>query len=389
MTQLNALLAAVNRAEQQHDDAVMATVVRVDGSAYRRAGARMLIVPQGQSVGTISGGCLEADVSKKAWWITRQDGPQLRSYSTGSVDADIDDDADEALTFGLGCNGTVHVLFERLGANSLNPVLQLLRDVHTQHRPAAIATVIGSTQPDCPIGSRILLDTDQHYHGRFSNHSIDQRIRTDLVMALTQQKSQRRLYHDGSDGIDKSGGELEVFLEYLAPPRRLVVFGAGHDVQPLVHQAKGQGWHVTVIDSRAHFAKAEHFAQADQVIAADLNAPFAYAELINDAAVAIMSHSLSQDRHWLAQVLRHSPRYVGQLGPRYRTERLIDEIIAQGDAKSIEDGLALLHYPIGLDIGGDAPEAVALSIMAEITAVMNQKSAQMLKTRTRSIHAAD
>ncbi|WP_034279230.1 XdhC family protein [Alkanindiges illinoisensis] len=419
MSQLTALLHAIDQAQRQQDDAVMATVVQVEGSAYRRPGARMLIWSHGQPVGTISGGCLENEACKKAQWLTRNAQPALQRYHTGHADFytdpdayaktqgvhdhhgnDIEADDDEALAFGLGCNGTVSVLFERLNSPAMLAVSQLLRHVQASHRAGVIATVI-STQPSTgketslQLGDRLLLDPVQHELRWIiqTNSPVDsnlhQTLHNDVIFTLTRQKSLHQTYQTAQ-------GSIQVFLEYVAPPNRLVIFGAGHDAQPLVSMAKMQGWHVSVIDSRPHFARRERFMDADHVRCIDLKAvdlkdTAALAELTNltnGAAVAIMSHSLAQDRQWLKQMLLNPPRYIGQLGPRYRTERLIAEIQQSlSDPTQIDQGLEALHYPIGLDIGGDTPEAIALAIMAEITATLNQRSGKMLKQRDLSIHA--
>lgn len=429
MSQLTALLQAIDQAQAQQDDAVMATVVQVEGSAYRRPGARMLVWSHGQPVGTISGGCLESEACKKAQWLTRHGQPALQRYSTGHADFytdpdayaqaqdissvytnDIEADEDEALTFGLGCNGTVSVLFERLNSPAMLAVSQLLRHVQASQRAGVIATVISSqkshykethdtknkanqnnqSEISLQLGDRLLLDPLQHELSWFTqaNSSVDsslhQAMHNDVIFTLTRQKSLHQTYQTAQ-------GSIQVFLEYVAPPNRLVIFGAGHDAQPLVSMAKMQGWHVSVIDSRPHFARKARFPDADYVGCIDLTDTSALAELANltnGAAVAIMSHSLAQDRHWLKHMLLNPPRYIGQLGPRYRTERLIAEIQhSLTDPMHIEQGLEALHYPIGLDIGGDTPEAIALAIMAEITATLNQRSGKMLKQRNLSIHA--
>ena len=175
-------------------------------------------------------------------------------------------------------------------------------------------------------------------------------------------------------------------MEYLPPVRRLVVFGAGHDAQPLVRMAKLLGWHVTIIDGRSHFARAERFPDADQVLVGDVEQPFAYRELVRGAAVAVMTHSLVQDAHWLQGVLHSEPCYVGQLGPRERTERLLAGIHEQ---QGELPGLACLHYPIGLDLGGDTPESVAMAMLAEIQAVLNGRNGGSLRFRSASIHDSD
>lgn len=368
MSGLNDLLQAIDSAAQAGEETILATVVKVEGSAYRRPGARMLIPLHGRTIGTVSGGCLEQDLAKKAWWLTDSGESVVRRYSTGATEDE--DDEQSSLTFGLGCNGTVFVLLERLRAKSSSPVIELLRRVRDSQQPAAMATVIGtSCNASARVGDRLLSDTD----GTLRNLPLKIAIRHDLRKTLAQKKSSIRLYTDAR-------GEVEVFFEYIAPPPRLVIFGAGHDAQPLVRMAKLLNWHVSVIDSRSHFARPERFPQADAVIFASLDNPFDLRPLTDGAAVTVMTHSYRQDRHWLGQLLQTSPAYLGQLGPKERTQRLLAQI---------GQGTCALHFPMGLDLGGDAPESVALSILAEMTAVMNQRQGGMLRHRRKPIHQAD
>ena len=368
MSGLNELLQAIDTAAQAGEETILATVVKVEGSAYRRPGARMLIPLHGRTVGTVSGGCLEQDLAKKAWWLTDSGEPLVRRYSTGATEDE--DDEQSALTFGLGCNGTVFVLLERLRAKSPAPAIELLRRVRDRQQPAAMATVIGTSRyASVRVGDRLLSDTV----GSLRNLQLAHGIRRDLHKTLTQKKSSTRLYSDAR-------GEVEVFFEYIAPPPRLVIFGAGHDAQPLVRMAKLLDWHVSVVDSRSHFARAERFPQADAVVFASLDNPMDLSPLIDGAFVAVMTHSYRQDRHWLGLALQASPAYLGQLGPRERTERLLAEI---------DLGTSALHYPMGLDLGGDAPQSVALAILAEMTAVMNQRQGGMLRHRSKPIHQVD
>lgn len=378
MSGLNTLLDALLAERQAGREAVLATVVKVEGSAYRRPGARMLVSRFGRPEGTISGGCLEAEVAKKAWWLTEA-GPALRSYST----AEADDASEEALSFGLGCNGKVHVLFERLPAGPCALVDALL-SVRDRQQPAAIATVIVSSGAAAPrLGERLCLMPGQEAAGELLRSVLVEQISANLQQTLLRGKSSRGLYPNGL-------GEVEVLLEYLPPVRRLVIFGAGHDAQPLVRMAKLLGWHVTVIDGRAHFARAERFAEADQVLVGDVEQPFDYHELVRGAAVAVMTHSLVQDAHWLKGVLHSEPCYVGQLGPRERTERLLAGIHEQLAKPQDElPGLECLHYPIGLDLGGDTPESVAMAVLAEIQAVLNGRNGGSLRFRSASIHDSD
>ena len=377
MNDLSRLLDALSEAQVDGQDAVIASVVKVEGSAYRRPGARMVIPQIGSATGTVSGGCLESDVSKKAWWLTAAGKPVIRTYSTGEDDDELED---AELSFGLGCNGTVHILFERASAQTPSLAVSVLQQVQATSRHAALATVIFSDhERSVAVGERAAIRADGQLEVQLRDRALGEQVAKDLQAVLDAGKSSIHSY-------PVVGGSAQLLLEYIPAPRRLVLFGAGHDAVPLVSMARLQGWHTTVIDSRTHFARPERFPDADEVLALPLQPFTGMQALIDDAAVVVMTHSLSQDRHWLGQVLGLKPRYIGQLGPRSRTERLLDEI---NDNPRQSPTFTNLHYPVGLDLGGDTPQSVALSILAEINAVLNQRQGGMLKHRQASIHAAD
>jgi xanthine dehydrogenase accessory factor len=374
MPSTNDILQAIEVAAHAGEETILATVVKVEGSAYRRPGARMLIPLHGRTIGTVSGGCLEHDLAKKAWWLTDAGLPVVRRYSTGATEDE--DDEQSSLAFGLGCNGTVFVMLERLRAKAPSAAIELLRRVRDSQQPAAMATIIAtSCHASMRVGDRVVSDTSPSLR----NPALESSIRKDLFKTLTEKKSSLRLYTEAR-------GEVEVFFEYVVPPQRLVIFGAGHDAQPLLRMAKLLGWHVSVIDSRSHLARPELFSQADAVIVANVDNPVVLGPLIEGAAIVVMTHSYRQDRHWLRQLLQGGPTYIGQLGPRERTERLLADIRQH---TPVLNALQKLHYPMGLDLGGDSPESVSLSILAEMAAVLNHRNGRMLKHRSKPIHRVD
>ena len=424
MNQVADILKLAGEAQQQGVDAVLATVVRTEGSAYRRAGAMMLICEDGRSVGMISGGCLEPHIIKRAFWLTR-DGANVQVYQTGDdieyaengqaqvainkeagdTDDDLDglnglDDMDfDELNFGLGCNGRVHVLFERLATAA--PFLELVRQVRRTQQPITVATLIRTsdfqTQTDSlqksaelKIGMRINLEEYSH-SGDLARHETinSSNIITDIVEGLAEYK----LSESNTEYVTIKTDEAttEWLVQRLQPQVRLLICGAGNDVMPLVTMAKLQDWHVTVIDSRAQYATRMRFPQADAVMSLSLEDSDTLLKLSHNAAVALMSHSLTQDRARLAVLLAHAQnyRYLGQLGPRYRTERLINEISAtltQPDV--LAAGIRKLHYPIGYKLGGDGPEALALGIMAQINAVMHDQASSIAVSDSSFLHTA-
>ena len=422
MNQAADILDLAEQATQQNIDAVLATVVRTEGSAYRQPGAMMLICADGRSVGMISGGCLEPHIIKRAFWLTRN-GANIQVYQTGddigyhkNGDSDlsiVDDDsasikdADMSeddflygeLNFGLGCNGRIHVLFERL--STAISLLDLIRQVRHTQQPATIATLIRLDSAKIKgmgmqVGSRIYLDTylktgsltDLYLNRNMisdSNTFID-----DMLLNAIQKLSKHKFHKKNAEYIKLTSDlelqatgdrqhESEWLLQRIYPQTRLLICGAGNDVIPLVTMAKLQDWHVTVIDSRPQYATRLRFSQADSVLCLALDDSETLLNLSAGAAVAVMSHSLAQDRARLAVLLEHSAqyRYLGQLGPRYRTERLIKEISeTSANPHILADGIRKLHYPIGYKLGGDGPEALALSIMAQMSAVIHGHAPQ-------------
>ena len=413
MNQVADILKLAIKAKQQGIDAVLATVVRTEGSAYRRAGAMMLICEDGRSVGMISGGCLEPHIIKRAFWLTRN-GANVQVYQTGDdikyaddgqtqasaketksdiydepgsdLDGGLDDADFDELNFGLGCNGRVHVLFERL--TTATPLLETIRNVRRTQQPTTVATLIrandyqhqdsiSQNSDNLQTGMRINLD---EYRSLGSISAQGKTALSSILANTVEELAEYKLSDKNAEYVTVENGKVttEWLVQRLQLQLRLLICGAGNDVMPLVTMAKLQDWHVTVIDSRAQYATRMRFPQADVVMSLSLDDSETLLKLSNNAAVALMSHSLSQDRARLAILLKHSDnyKYLGQLGPRYRTERLINEICMNvSNPTMLEAGIHKLHYPIGYKLGGDGPEALALGIMAQINAVMHNQDA--------------
>ena len=288
----------------------------------------------------------------------------------------------------MGCNGRVHVLFERLG--TAIPLLDLIRQVRNTQQPVTIATLVRSDGPkiketEMQIGTRIYLN---HYLKTGSLADVylnrnmvgDSNIFIDDMLLNAIKKLSKYNFHE------KNTEYAEWLFQRICPQNRLLICGAGNDVIPLVTMAKLQDWHVTVIDSRPQYATRLRFSQADSVLCLALDDTETLLKLSTGAAVAVMSHSLTQDRARLAVLLEHSSRYryLGQLGPHYRTERLIKEISqTSANPHVLADGIRKLHYPIGYKLGGDGPEALALSIIAQMSAVIHGHKSKILLSNSQ------
>ncbi|HZL24908.1 MAG TPA: XdhC family protein [Acidobacteriaceae bacterium] len=305
--------------------AALVTLVRVEGSSYRRPGARLLIAADGQYAGSISGGCLEAEVIRKAQWLVREGKAVVERYST------LFDDTAE-IPYGLGCGGTVDLLIEPA---HMPECLALMDAMKASLRGEARRIVTWLPQRTTPLRREI------------SNESE--------AIIFT------------SEPTDRIGPDL--FAETLGAPQRLLVFGAGDDAQPMVRMAALLGWSVIVIDSRSQWAQPERFPEAERVIVCSTLDNIA---ITARDAVVLMTHSYEQDRAWLTAVLPKAPRYLGLLGARHRSALLVGEAaeMLQWPVARVCEGL---FAPVGLDLGGDGAEAIALATIAEVQACCEGK----------------
>ncbi|MCR5889531.1 XdhC family protein [Hymenobacter sp. J193] len=375
MNELQRLLLAYDVHRAAGRACALASVVDVAGSAYRRPGARMLVTDEGQLTGAISGGCLEGDARQRARRVIQQGRPTVVTYDS----TDPDDD----LQFGaaLGCQGIVQILLEPLNFQDPdNPVEQLRRWSAGLQEPALAATVYSTPGPgsDVAVGQRLLLRPDGTTQGTLPPQtSLYPPLLADARAALAA--GQPATHH-----YNTAAGPVRVSLEILRPPVRLTVYGAGNDVQPLVRLAAGLGWQVQVVDGRPAQAQAARFPEAAAVRVLPLAQ---VGEEPHDGSFALlMTHNYYYD----LAVLRHllpaaSARYIGLLGPRKKYERLLEDL-----RKDVPDAAGQLqgriHSPIGLNLGAETPEEIALSIVAEIQAVLTGRPAGFLRDSPHPIH---
>lgn len=372
MKDLRDILEAIEVGAARGTPMALATIISVQGSTYRREGARLLISAGGAMVGNISGGCLEGDVAVVADEVMRDGVPRLATY-------DLTADDDVVWGLGLGCNGAVDVFVEPLQPAS--PFLRAVRRAMDEEATAAVAVVARGTDA-VPAGTRLIRHPDGRMEGEVRDRAVADRLLRAMDAALREGRSARRT-------IPAADGALDLFIEVLQPPIRLVVCGAGHDAIPVVAQAAALGWRVVVVDKRDTFLTPERFPGAD----AFLKAPFGEvgARLPMDArtAVLVMTHNYLHDRDVLRGLLTRPgplPFYLGMLGPRVRTEKILKDLAAGGVTLSA-DAQARLYGPVGLDLGSEGPEEIALAALAEILAVDRARSAGFLRDRPGSIHA--
>jgi xanthine dehydrogenase accessory factor len=339
--------------------AALATVVRISGSAFRRPGAKFLIEETGATLGSVSGGCLEADVREVAMAVLAGAPPSLRHYSTGA-------DEDVVWGLGLGCNGLVDVFIQPATAGPLAQLGDRLRALLAGEEAFVLATVLDGAE----AGATLVAGPGGTVGGSLGSGEAD---------ALAVEHS-HAIASAGRGGVLTIAGR-EVFFEVLPPPPHLVVCGAGDDARPLVAHAADAGFRVTVVDHRAALLEPSWFPRAsERLLARAAETRIALPPAARSLAV-VKTHSLTHDREWVRRLLAAGFPYVGVLGPRERTQTILREIGATAEATE------RVYGPVGLDLGADGPRQVALAVVAELLAFLSGREPRHLRARQEAIHA--
>ena len=335
--------------------AAVATVVRIEGSAYRRPGAKLLVEGSGQTTGGVSGGCLETDVRQVARSVLAGAPPRLLRYETASAD-------ENPFGLGLGCGGSVEVFVQSAssppGLHAVRRSLELL----ASEVPFAVSTVLEGER-----AGRSVVWLRGAPSGSLGDADLDRAVAGPAEEVLARGRSTR---HEAAG--------LSLFTDVLRPPPHLAVFGAGDDAIPLVALSSEAGFRVTVVDHRPALLTEERFPGA-RLVERRPEEGAASLPLGAGAFAIVKTHGLAHDREWVRLLARSRVRYLGVLGPRERVERVLREAGAPKDGR--------VHGPVGLDIGADGPEQVAVSIVAELLAVHAGRVPLSLRDRTGPIHA--
>jgi xanthine dehydrogenase accessory factor len=370
MKEIRDIIKAYEQAQNAGKQTALATVVHVEGSSYRRPGARMLIEDDGQLTGAISGGCLEGDALRKALLVMSEKRSRLVTYDT------MDDD-DAKFGVGLGCNGIIQVLIEPINETDPNNPIQYLIAINEKRQKAALVTLFSlQDKKDPQYGTCLLLKE----HGELIDHTpvLKNILLADADEALINQNSSFKNYISEDHN-------LTAFIEVIKPPVSVIIIGAGNDVMPLVDMADILGWETTVVDGRANYAKKERFVSACSVLVAKPEQVLEQIAIDEQTVFLLMTHNYNYDMAMLRQLLQKNVSYIGMLGPKKKRERMLGELKDEG-LTFTEQQLAVLHSPVGLDIGAETSEEIALSILAEIKAFFANKDVQSLRTIKEVIH---
>ncbi len=397
MTTHRGIVKALWRAAGDSESVVLATVVRVSGSSYGGVGARMVVRVDGTTVGVVSGGCLETDLAERARSAHAAGRAVVVTYDTRA-----DDDA--AWGLGLGCNGLIDVLLEPLRPVDAAAFARLLEQGLAADARCVLATVISAEAPNPgaigdisrinAVAANTSMDNvaaavelpDVGAHALFEGETIETTgnwgDRSLLKLALADVNT---AIEAGRRGAVCDYGKAAIAFETVTPAIRLIVCGSGPDTLPLARLAHELGWDLTIVDHRpVEHAQLERFPDALVVECADPSRLAEAVVLTPRCGAVVMSHHFERDLEYVHALLGSTAGYIGVLGPRARTEHMLSELALRYGAPTGAD--ARLFGPVGLDIGGDGPEAIALSIVGEVASVLNQRGAGHLKNRRAPLH---
>jgi xanthine dehydrogenase accessory factor len=337
----------------------VATVVRIQGSSYRRPGAKFLVEEGGQTLGGVSGGCLEADVREVALTVMRDGVPRLLHYDTGS-------DEQRVWGLGLGCNGLVDIFVQRSTSEAALRVAARLKDLLGGETAFAVSTLVeGPGQ----VGSALVLGSAGVLAGSTGSSQLDSEM---VGLTLDQLAKGESALHTVGAG--------RVFTEVYNPPPHLIICGAGDDSIPLVGYAAAAGFRVTLVDHRSAYLMPERFPAATRLLRLRPEEELSPLPLGPGTYVVLKTHSLAHDREWVKHLLRTEVPYIGLLGPGKRRELILDQIGSTENHR--------VFGPVGLDLGAEGPEQIALCIVAELLAVRSGREPGHLRARDGAIHAA-
>lgn len=367
MKEITEILIAYSEAKKANKKTALATVVKVEGSSYRQPGARMLVTEDGNLTGAISGGCLEGDALRRALLAINQKQNKLITYNTSNEN-------DSEIGLQLGCNGIVHILFEYIDDEIPNNPIKLLEELKKERKGAVIGTLFSLKRQAAQIGTILFYRENQPF--LFQNE-IALNVFSDVKEALKNKTSVIKKLEDESGN--------EALLEYINPPVSLVIVGAGNDVQPLAKIVEILGWEITIAEGRATHAIQKRFPEAKQVIVAKPEQLLESIIIDDQTYFVLMTHNYKYDLTMLKLLLETNCSYIGILGPKTKLNRMLDDLQNEGITVN-EEQLSSIYGPIGLDIGAETSEEIALSIVSEIKAVISAKKGTSLKFKTEKIH---
>lgn len=372
MKEIREIINAYNKASKNKKRLALATLVHLNGSSYRRPGARMIVDEEGQLTGAISGGCLEGDALRKAVFCIHTQTPKLVVYDTS-------DEEDATIGIQLGCSGIIQVLFEPIDeTDPLNPIELLKKAIQIRQNTVLVTLYVSKVNKGDTVGTTMLLEDSGEFYNNSTFQFVPDSLMQDIRETLTVKKSSFKSYQHNDN-------KFNAFLSFISPPVSLVIVGAGNDAIPLQSIAETLGWEVTIVDGRHTYAKIERFSSACQIIVSKPEKVLQQIPIDEKTVFVLMTHNYNYDYAILKALLGKNVPYIGALGPKKKLDNMITDLKAENIFLN-ESQKNILYGPVGLEIGAETPAEIALSITSEIMSVINNKKGGSLRNLLTEIH---
>jgi len=370
MKELKAILSKYNEIKHSCNRLIIATVVNVEGSSYRRAGARMLIMEKGDWIGGVSGGCLEGDLLKKANLVYTNNSPLLIKYDTTENDP-------YQIGVGLGCKGVIEILLSPINVQDKNNILELLTGYLDSRQKRAVIHFVDCDDKSLKIPSYIAYENETSLSSLSFNTAVKESLIQEIVLRTEKLESGLFIHSIGSNTA------LKVFVEILPPNMLIYICGHEYDTIPLLEICNNLAWDIRLVCNPSKINKYQHQLANSTV---DINEPeLNFNEADSFSSLICMSHHYKTDLEMLSKALHSNISYIGILGPKDRGLQMIEDI-KQANRPIKECQFNNIYYPTGLDIGAKQPEEIAISIIAEIIAIREKRNGGMLTYRKTPIH---
>ncbi len=371
MKEIQKIIQTYDNIDLSNQKAALATVVHVEGSSYRRTGARMLIVEDGTWIGGISGGCLEGDALRKAKQAILKNKASVVRYDTREEDA-------YQIGVGLGCNGLIDVLIAPLDKKDKGNPAEILRSCILERNSNILITIIEAKDAFLKTGFVFKYKGQEQLQQFFKNEKVVDALESDIALARENHNSKTQFY-------EAENSNCKLFIEVLPPAIHLIIFGDNYDIYPLVDLAKAIGWKVTIVANPKKLAKPV-FSKADAVVdKKKLGTTFGELSFDTYSAAVLMAHDYETDKNNFIKIVPTQASYIGLLGPLKRSKKIFEAAKLEG----IPLGEPLqnrIHAPLGLDTGATTPEEIAIAMLAEIRTFFSNRKGGFLKDRQGPIH---
>ena len=332
-------------------------VVETKGSTPQKPGSKLLILPDLRNVGTLGGGCVEAEARRQAIGLMQGGSPRLLDFQL---------DSDYGWDDGLICGGNMKIFIDLPQTEEESLILTRLQELSEAKVPLVSTTVVKSEIDHIRVGAKMLFPANGEKVGSLGDTALETALQDELIEVL--EKDAPGVFRWQVERDQGGDGAVWVFMDAVQPRPTLLIAGAGHVGQALCHLGKWLGFNVAIVDDRADFASEERLPEADEIIIGDIAEELRKYPVDHLTYAVVVTRGHQHDEEALHSVIESNARYVGLIGSRRKIKLIYDDLRDMGIP---EERLAQVYAPIGLDINSKTVPEIAVSIAAQLIQVRN------------------